>query len=99
MLLRKKRNLPSQFLNAYVNLKTAICASASLRIPDPNSPFILETDASNVAIGTKDPRRILPFHFVEEEGEDGHEPQVMHMDPRFLRHFSGDLNEIDMCEL
>ena len=38
-------------MDAFVNLKTAMCASVSLRIPDPNSPFILETDASSVAIG------------------------------------------------
>ena len=40
-----------ELLNAFDALKTEMCSTAALRIPPPTSPFILETDASIVALG------------------------------------------------
>ena len=66
----KKLALSSDLLNAFVNLKTAMCASVALRIPDPCSPFIVETDASNVAIGAilkqKDQEGEYPVSFYSQ---------------------------------
>ena len=36
---------------AFEKLKTAVCDIPTLQIPDPEKPFIVETDASGVAIG------------------------------------------------
>ena len=47
---QKKIDMNAILLDAFVKLKDAMCATVSLRIPDPKSPFILETDASNVAL-------------------------------------------------
>ena len=41
----------SELLLAFDALKTAMSSTAALRVPDPALPFILETDASNVALG------------------------------------------------
>ena len=38
-------------LNAFNAMKDAMCSARVLRIPDPALPFVLETDASNVALG------------------------------------------------
>jgi len=37
--------------NAFINLKNAFCSAPVLIIPDPNKAFVVETDASNFAIG------------------------------------------------
>ena len=46
-----KIDMTTELLNAFDALKIAMCSTAALRIPDPRLPFILETDASNVALG------------------------------------------------
>ena len=53
-------------LDAFVKLKDAMCAAVSLRILDPKSPFILETDASYVALGAllKQERGKMNFLFL-----------------------------------
>ena len=44
-----KLEITPELLNAFDALKTAMGSTAALLIPDPTLPFILETDASNVA--------------------------------------------------
>ena len=46
-----KIDMTSELLNAFDALKTAMCSTAALRISDPTLPCILETDASNEALG------------------------------------------------
>ncbi len=35
----------------FINLKDALCKAPVLAYPDPNAPYIVDTDASNLAIG------------------------------------------------
>ena len=46
---QSKIDMTPELLNAFDALKTAMGSTAALLIPDPTLPFILETDASNVA--------------------------------------------------
>ena len=47
---QNKLEKSTELLNAFDALKTAMCSTAALGIPDSTLPFILETDASNVAL-------------------------------------------------
>lgn len=49
---------------AFAQLKAALCSAPLLRIPDPSRPFILYTDASDVAVGA----------VLMQEFEDGMHP-------------------------
>ncbi len=37
--------------DAFINLKEALCKAPVLAYPDSNLPYVLDTDASNLAIG------------------------------------------------
>ena len=37
--------------DAFVKLKSDLCDSVALKLPKPEKPFVLETDASSVAVG------------------------------------------------
>ena len=46
------RVLPTPELSdAFVKLKSDLCDSVALKLPNPEKPFVLETDASSVAVG------------------------------------------------
>ena len=51
----------------FEKLKLAACRVPSIRIPNPDKPFILETDASIVAIGA----------VLKQEGKKGEYPVVV----------------------
>ena len=53
---------------AFKNLKTAACDVVAIKIPDPNKPFVLETDASGVAITA----------VLKQIGEDGEYPVMFY---------------------
>ena len=62
-----KLEMNSDLMKAFDALKSAMCPAAALRIPNPEQPFILETDASNVALGAVlrqgDPGESFPVAF------------------------------------
>ena len=62
-----KLEMNSDLMNVLNALKSAMCPVAALRIPDPEQPFILETDASIVALGAVlrqgDPGESFPVAF------------------------------------
>ena len=41
----------SELSDAYMRLKSDLCDSVALKLPNPEKPFVLETDASSVAVG------------------------------------------------
>ena len=49
---------------SFDNLKNAACNKPSIKIPDPEKPFIVENDASGVAVGA----------VLKQVGEDGEVP-------------------------
>ena len=52
MLLRKKIIAPTPELElSFDKLKQVACSIQIIRLPDPNKPFILETDASAISVG------------------------------------------------
>ena len=46
-----QQKITPELMNAFNAMKNAMCSATVLRIPDPALPFVLETDASNVALG------------------------------------------------
>ena len=62
-----KLDMDPDLMTAFNALKSAMCSTAALCIPDPEQPFILETDASNVALGAVlrqgDPGESYPVAF------------------------------------
>ncbi len=47
-LLKKVRNAQE---DAFIKLKEALCKAPVLAYPDPDLPYVVDTDASNLAIG------------------------------------------------
>ena len=48
----KLRVLPTPELSgAFAKLKSDLCDSVALKLPNPEKPFLLETDASSVVVG------------------------------------------------
>ena len=43
--------LTAEQLKSFADMKEALCSAPILRLPDPDKPFIVETDASAIAIG------------------------------------------------
>ena len=56
-----------ELLKAFEDIKHAACQIPTVRIPDVTKPFIVETDASNVAVGA----------VLKQAGNDGKEFPVM----------------------
>ena len=56
--------LTPELEKSFENLKNAACNIPSIKIPDPEKPFIVETDASGVAVGA----------VLKQVGEDGEVP-------------------------
>jgi len=60
---------------AFIKLKDAFCSAPVLTIPDPSKPFIVETDASNFAIGAvlsqfDEENRLHPCAFMSKGLKD-----------------------------
>ncbi len=52
---------------AFINLKDVLCKAPVLAYPDPDSPYVVDTDASNLAIGA-----------VLSQVQDGEEKVIMY---------------------
>ncbi len=52
---------------AFINLKDALCKAPVLAYPDPDAPYVMDTDASNLAIGV-----------VLSQVQDGEEKVIMY---------------------
>ncbi len=64
--------LGDQQEQAFINLKDALCKAPLLAYPDPNVPYVVDTDASNLAIGA-----------VLSQVQDGEEKVIMYSSKAF----------------
>ncbi len=59
---------------AFINLKDALCKAPVLAYPDPDFPYVVDTDASYLAIGA-----------VLSQVQDGEEKVIMYGSKAFSR--------------